>query len=180
MKRIIMAAAGAALIAGCSGGDADADGAKGSGGEVSLKEAAKKAEAAGLKPQPGQYKAVITMTGIEIPGMPAEMKGHGAGMVTTNEYCLTQAEVDKGFEDMMKRGQNGECSYESFNLADGKMDAVMVCKSPEGDARMTMNGNVTPTTSDFTATMAMKFPDAPEGKMTFNAKHERIGDCPAP
>ena len=179
MKRIIMAAAGAALIAGCSGGAdgtaADADG----NGNVSLKEAAKKAEAEGLKPQAGQYKAVITMTGIEIPGMPPEMKGHGAGMVTTTEYCLTQAEVDKGFEEMMKRGQNGECSYESFNLAGGKMDAVMVCKSPEGDARMTMNGTVTPTTSDFTATMAMKFPDATEGKMTFNAKHERIGDCPA-
>ena len=48
-----------------------------------------------------------------------------------------------------------------------------------GDARMTMNGNVTPTTSDFTASMAMKFPDAPEGTMTFAAKHERVGDCPA-
>jgi hypothetical protein len=175
MKRIIIAAAGAALIAGCSGGNADADG----NGEVSMKEAAKKAEAEGLKPQAGQYKAVITMTGIEIPGMPAEMKGHGAGMVTTTEYCLTQAEVDKGFEEMMKRGQNGECSYESFNLAGGKMDAVMVCKTPQGDARMTMNGTVTPTTSDFTASMAMKFPDAPEGTMTFAAKHERVGDCPA-
>jgi hypothetical protein len=175
MKRIIMAAAGAALLAGCSGGNADADG----NGEVSMKEAAKKAEAEGLKPEAGQYKATITMTGMEILGMPAEMAGHGAGMTTTSEYCLTQAEVDKGFEDMMKRGQNGECSYESFNLDDGKMDAVMVCKTPEGEARMTMNGTVTPTSSDFTASMAMQVPEVGEGKMTFTAKHERIGDCPA-
>lgn len=175
MKRIIIAAAAAALLAGCSGGNADADG----DGEVSMKEAAKQADAQGLKPEPGQYKATITMTGMEIPGMPAEMAGHGAGMTTTTEYCLTQAEVDKGFEDMMKRGQNGECSYESFNLDDGKMDAVMVCKTPEGDARMTMNGTVTPTTSDFTASMAMQVPEVGEGKMTFTAKHERIGDCPA-
>jgi hypothetical protein len=176
MKRIIMAAAGAALLAGCSGGgNADADG----NGEVTMKEAAKKAEAEGLKPQAGQYKAVITMTGIDIPGMPPEMAGHGSGMTTTTEYCLTQAEVDKGFEEMMKRGQNGECAYENFSLDGGKMDAVMVCKTSEGEARMAMNGTVTPTSSDFTATMAMKFPDAPEGKMTFAAKHERIGDCPA-
>ncbi len=174
MRRIIMAAAGAALLAGCSGGgNADADG----NGEVSMKEAAKKAE--GLKPQAGQYKAVITMTGIDIPGMPPEMAGHGGGMTTNTEYCLTQAEVDKGYQEMMKRGQNGECTYESFNLAGGKLDAVMLCKTGEGDARMTMNGTVTPTTSDFTATMAMKFADAPEGTMTFTAKHERLGDCPA-
>lgn len=175
MKRIIMAAVATALMAGCSGGNADADG----NGEVSMKEAAKKAEAEGLKPEAGQYKAVITMTGMEIPGMPAEMAGHGAGMTTTTEYCLTQEEVDKGFEEMMKRGQNGECAYESFNLADGKMDAVMVCKTPEGEARMTMNGTVTPTSSDFTASMAMQVPEMGEGKMTFTAKHERIGDCPA-
>lgn len=173
MRRIIMAAAGAALLAGCSGGgNADADG----NGEVSMKEAAKKAE--GLRPQAGQYKAVITMTGIDIPGMPPEMAGHGGGMTTNTEYCLTQAEVDKGYQEMMKRGQNGECTYESFNLAGGKLDAVILCKTGEGDARMTMNGTVTPTTFDFTATMAMKFADAPEGTMTFTAKHERLGDCP--
>lgn len=176
MKRItIIAAAGAVLLAGCSGGNADADG----NGEVSMKEAAKKAEAEGLKPEPGQYKAVITMTGMEIPGMPPEMAGHGAGLTTTSEYCLTQEEVDKGYQEMMKRGQNGECSYESFNLANGKMDAVMVCKTPEGDARMAMDGNVTPTSSEFTATMAMQVPEMGEGKMTFTAKHERVGDCPA-
>lgn len=63
MKQIIMAAAGAALLAGCSGGDADANGE----GEVSMKEAAKEAEARELKPEPGQYKATITMSGMDTP-----------------------------------------------------------------------------------------------------------------
>jgi hypothetical protein len=175
-RTTIIASLGAVLLAGCSGGgNADADG----NGEVSIREAAKKAEAEGLKPEPGQYKATITMTGMEIPGMPPEMKGHGAGLTTTSEYCLTAEEVDKGFEEMMKRGQNGECSYESFSLKGGKMDAVMVCQTPEGTARMTMDGTVTPTTSDFNATMKMQVSQVGEGTMSFTAKHERIGDCPA-
>ena len=176
MKRIIMAAVGAALVAGCSGGgDAAADG----NGAVSLKEAAKQAEAQGIKPEPGLYRATITMTEINIPGMPPEMAGHGAGMVTTTEDCLTKEEVDNGFEGLLKQGQNGECSYESFNLDGGKMDAVMVCNTPQGAARMTMNGTATATSSDFTATTAMKFEGVGDATMKFTAKHERIGECPA-
>lgn len=175
MKRIIIAAAGAFVLAGCSGGgDADAD----ANGEVTAREVAKAVKAQGITPQPGQYKAVITMTGIDIPGMPPEMAGHGSGMTTTSKYCLTEAEVAKGFEEMMKRGQNGKCSYESFAMKDGAFDGVMVCKTPEGEARMTMTGTATPTTSDFTATMAMNLDGAGEGTMNFAAKHERIGACP--
>jgi hypothetical protein len=176
MKRIIMAGAAVAILAGCSGGETtDAD----AGADVSAESVAAQAKAQGMMPEPGQYKATITMTGIDTPGMPAEMAGHGSGMTTTTDYCLTKEEVDQGFEEMMKRGQNGECSYESFNLDDGKMDAVMVCKSAEGTARMTMNGTATPTTSDFTATMAMNFQGMGDATMKFDAKHERVGDCPA-
>jgi hypothetical protein len=175
-KATIIATLAAMLLAGCSGsGNADADG----DGKVSLSEAAKKAEAEGLRPEPGYYKATMTITGMDIPGMPPGMKGHGAGLTTTSEYCLTAEEVDKGFEEMMKRGQNGECSYESFNLKGDRMDAVMVCKTPQGTARMTMEGTVSPTSSDFTASTAMPVPELGEGTMSFSARHERIGDCPA-
>lgn len=175
MKRIIMAAAAAAL-AGCSGGgEADADG----DGEITTSEVVKQVEAQGIKPEPGQYKAVITMTGIDIPGMPPEMAGHGSGMTTTSEYCLTEEDVAKGFEEMMKQGQNGECSYESFNVDGGDFDGVMVCKTPEGTARMTMTGTATPTTSNFDASMAMNIEGTGDATMNFSAKHERIGDCPA-
>ncbi len=180
MKRIIMAAAGAAILsaglAGCSGGgDADADG----NGTITAKEVAKQVKAGGITPQPGLYRATITMTGIDIPGMPPEMAGHGAGMTTTTEDCLTKQDVEGGFEEMLKRGQNGECSFEKFAIDGGAYDGVMVCKTPEGSARMTMNGTATPTGSDFTAVMAMNFEGVGDATMKFAAKHERIGECPA-
>lgn len=176
MQRItIIAAAAAISLAGCSGGNPDADG----NGTVSVKEAAKAAQAEMPKPKPGLYKTTIVMTDLQIPGMPPEMKGHGAGMTRTMEECLTQEKVDKGYEALIKQGQDGDCSYEKFNAAGGKIDAVMVCQSQGRSARMTMSGTTTETSADLNATMAMDFDGAGEGTMTFTAKHERIGDCPA-
>lgn len=179
MKRMITAASLAALtlgLAGCSGGgDADADG----DGKVSNAEVAQQAKAEGIRPEPGLYRATITMTGIDIPGMPDDMKGHGAGMVTTTEDCLTEEEVDKGFEELVKQGQQGECSFDKFNLDGGKLDAVMLCKTPQGDARMNMTGTATPTSSNFTANTKMNFDGVGEATMNFTVKNERIGDCAA-
>ncbi|TAD83510.1 MAG: DUF3617 domain-containing protein [Sphingomonadales bacterium] len=178
MKRITitMVAATAALVAGCSGGNADADG----NGEVSVKEAVEQAKDEMPRPQPGLYKTTVTMTGLDIPGMPPEMAGHGAGLTTTTEDCLTKEEVDKGFEELVKQGQDGECSYERFSLAGGKLDAVMVCNAQGRVARMEMTGTTSTTGADLAAKMAMEFDGAGKGTMSFTAKHERVGDCPAP
>lgn len=173
MTRITIIAAAALLVAGCSGGNADADG----NGEVSMKEAADKARDEMPRPQPGLYKTTVTMTGLEIPGMPPEMAGHGAGLTTTSEHCLTEAEVDKGFGELVKQGQDGECSYEKFDVTGGKLDAVMVCNAQGRAARMAMTGTTTATGADLEAEMAMEFDGAGKGTMRFTAKHERIGDC---
>lgn len=175
MKRIITAVAGAMLLAGCSGGDTDADG----NGAISAKEVAEKAKAEMPKPQAGLYKTTVTMTGLDIPGLPPEMKGHGAGMTTTTEDCMSQEQVDKGFEELVKQGQDGECTYERFDLAGGKLDAVMNCNADGRMTRMEMAGTTTTTGADLTAKMAMDFEGAGKGTMSFTAKHERIGDCPA-
>jgi hypothetical protein len=60
-----------------------------------------------VKPQPGLYKTTVTMTGMDFPGMPA---GHGSGQTITTEDCLTQQEVEKGFEELVKQGQDGDAA----------------------------------------------------------------------
>jgi hypothetical protein len=178
MNRIALitaATAAAALLAACSDGNADADG----DGTVSMKEAADQAEAEAVKPQPGLYRLTATMTEVSFPGMPEELKGHGGGMTNTSESCLTEADVNKGYEELLKQGQDGECSFEKFNLKGGALDAVMVCKTPQGESRMAMTGTTTPTSSEFTATTKVNLEGLGEGTMKFTAKNERIGDCPA-
>lgn len=177
MKRItIIAAAGAIFLAGCSGKNS-ATGGKASD-KASGKEAAKAANDM-PKPKPGFYKTTITMTGLEIPGLPPEMEGHGAGLTTTSDACLTQTDVDQGFGELVKQGQNGDCSYERLNVAGGKLDAVMLCNAQGRSTRMEMTGTTTATGADVSAKMAMDFEGVGGGTMTFTAKHERVGDCPS-
>lgn len=168
-----LAGAASALLAACSpGGEGDAN----ADGSVSADEAAS-AAAAMPKPEAGLYRATITMKGIDVPGMGAAMEGHGSGMTTTNEYCLTQEDVARGFEDMMKRGQDESCRYEKFSVAGGNLDAVMLCQTQQGEARMEMKGTATPTGSQFDARMKMDLDGMGNGTMRFSAKHERVGDC---
>lgn len=174
MRSMAMMVGGALLLAGgCSDGssaDGDAD------GMISM-DAAAAATANIPKPQAGLYRATITMKGMDVPGMDANMAGHGGGMTSTNEYCLTKDDVAEGYEEMMKRGQDGSCSYERFSVAGGKLDAVMVCQTEEGPARMEMKGKASATSSEFDATMKMNLAGMGNGTINFSAKHERVGDC---
>lgn len=174
---VAAAAAGvvAALLPGCSDSGAEA----GEAGKASGKTAAEAVRDDLPRPQPGLYKTTVTMTGIEVPGMPDGMEGHGAGLTRTLEDCLTPEEVDKGFEALVKQGQDGECSYESFNVAGGKLDAVMVCQAEGREVRMEMTGTTSPTGADLEARMALAFDGPGSATMSFTAKHERIGECPA-
>lgn len=174
--RFLTILAAALLAAGCSG---EKESATGKGAPATVAEAAKQAEVAGLKPQPGLYKTTITMTGLDIPGLPAEMEGHGAGLVRTLDSCLTQAEVDKGFEVLLTKGQDGACTFENFALKDGAFQGMLVCKAQGATTRTAMEGTAKATGADFTAATKMDFGGV-EGTMNVSGQHQRTGDCPAP
>ncbi len=161
MKRIACLAAMSLVLSACGSGDvstADAD--TDSDGEVSLNEAAAVAEASGMKPLPGKYRVTSDL----------------GGMKTNVEYCLSQEDADRGFEEMMQEGQEGDCSYEKFELAGNDLDAVLVCKTDAGDMRMTMAGEVSPTSSDLEMSMSGSM-GGMNVDMTMKTQQERIGDC---
>ena len=162
MRNIAAIAALGVALSACSGADdvstADAD--TDSDGAVSLNEAAQDAQASGIRPQPGKYRVTSDM----------------GGMKTNVEYCLTPEDAEGGFEDLMQEGQDGDCSYEKFELSGGELDAVLICKTGAGDMRMTMAGDVSPTSSDLDMTMSGSM-GGMNVDMIMNTKQERIGDC---
>lgn len=173
-----VAVAAAAALAGCSG-DAPRTGEKAAAAPGAAAPPAAAAPSPGLMPQAGLYKTTITMTGLEFPGMPPEMEGHGAGLARTLETCLTQAEVDKGLTALLTRGQNGACRFERLAFEAGAFEGVMVCEAEGATTRTTMSGTASATGADYTASTGMSFGDGVRGTMTVAGQHRRIGDCPA-
>ncbi|WP_435417053.1 DUF3617 family protein [Parerythrobacter aurantius] len=157
----VLAVLAAAAVGACSGGSDEADAA-----------ATAAANADAFRPQPGLYR--ITVDAGEMMGM-ADM---GNAMFSEQTYCLTEQQAAGGFREALAQNPGGECSYEKFELAGSRIDAVLVCSVQGMTMRMEQKGTATPTSSDLDITMKMSLPGMGEQVTTANVKHERIGDCP--
>jgi hypothetical protein len=102
------------------------------------------------------------------------------GMIEqTAEYCLTAEEAAKGYERMAQQSQDGDCTFERFDVDGGTIDAAMSCPVQGGGSmNMTIEGTGRETSSDFTMRMEGDMGGSAPGSMTIKAQHERIGDCP--
>ncbi|MEM7688897.1 MAG: DUF3617 domain-containing protein [Pseudomonadota bacterium] len=130
-----------------------------------------------MKPQPGQYESQITLLSMDIPGLPANMTSMMKGVFERSvKICLTAEEVEQGYKDALRKAQDGDCRYDSFSATGGKMDAVLVCDTEQGEMTMVMSGTGTPTTSDVTMKMTGDMGTGP-GSMSMRVQQKRIGDC---
>ncbi|MDG5746979.1 DUF3617 domain-containing protein [Qipengyuania sp. XHP0207] len=177
MRTVLIAGAAALGLAGCGGGtSADADG----DGEITSAEVAEKAEEM-VKPEAGQYRATSELVELEAPGAPPQAVELMRGMMDNSfEYCLTQEEADRGFEEMARESQDSNCTFEKFDVNGSAIDAAMTCTGDgQGTMRMTMQGTGGRTSSEMTMTMVGNVAGQGEGRMVMKTSHERIGDCPA-
>lgn len=152
---------------------------------VSIAEATEQARGAN-KLQPGQWESQTRILSVEIPGAPKELADALGKSVTakvnTMSDCLTPEEAEKPAADMLAGNRSGECRYEKFAMAGGKMDSTMVCKNPgqPGEVRMVMAGDYTPTGFALDMTMIMPPGSVPGSQgMTMKARTEgkRTGEC---
>ncbi|KLE34996.1 hypothetical protein AAW00_00365 [Aurantiacibacter luteus] len=136
-----------------------------------------------MRPQAGQYRVTTELLEFSMPGAPAGAADMIRQQMAENqgsEYCLTQAEVDEGYEEMARRSQEaGEnCSFRRFDANGGNIDAEMVCATPgQGEMTVTMTGRGTPTSSVMETRLTGSLPGMGEMAMRARATHERIGDC---
>ncbi|WP_343520789.1 DUF3617 domain-containing protein [Sphingomonas sp.] len=142
-----------------------------------------------VKMEPGEWETQIKFVSVDVPGMPkaqADMMGQQMAKMseTTHKTCITAEMVSKPPSEMFGGKAGSGCTYDTYELAGGKLNAVMTCK-PQGAGEMkaTTTGTINSTSYELTSDTVMSgMPGMPgEGKMTSKTQiiGKRIGDCPA-
>jgi Protein of unknown function (DUF3617) len=179
----IAALAVTALLAGCGAGD------------VELKNASVedvvKATANAQALTPGQWSTTTEIVSVDMPGMPekekstmmAAMSKAMIGKKNVAESCVTPEQAKKPNAAMFAGADSGNCTFESFSMANGRMDAVMKCAAPgrPGEMKMTMGGKYGGDTYELASEINMSgMTGAPgNGAMTIKANNsgKRVGEC---
>jgi len=109
----------------------------------SVESVAEKVAKSDIRPSAGRWESSMKIVKLDLPGMPAEMKGAMEGQlgkVNTSVSCLTKEDTEKSDEDFFKPPEASGCKYNSFSMGDGKIDADMTCKDENGSQDMKMSG----------------------------------------
>jgi hypothetical protein len=168
MRLVIGIAAVAALAAcggGNDGGNKAADGKTGGGGS----------SAATM--QPGEWEMTTTITRMNVPGLPAGTSPPMPGP-QTSRTCLTAAEVAENANFVNESAGEG-CTAQNSRMSGGRIEANVQCTRPQGQVRMTMNGQYTATTLEMTQQVQTSAPGGQNVEMEARIAGRRIGDCPA-
>ena len=71
----------------------------------------------------------------------------------------------------------GECKYDRFSMADGKIDGVMSCAQGAQKINMTMSGIYSPDAYDLTMVTETDMGGGRTMKMNMAVKSQRTGEC---
>ncbi|CAN5384258.1 hypothetical protein BH09PSE3_BH09PSE3_18820 [soil metagenome] len=153
---------------------------------ASVEDVAAQAQAA-MKIEPGLWTSSSELISIEMPGIKDKrmaetitnsMKANKAADFT---HCVTPAETEKPSSEMFAGKANGQCKYDNFQMANGKIDASMTCTPSSGTMKMLMNGTYSSTAYEMTMNMTTTNAQIPGGgvSMTAHTKGARTGACKA-
>jgi hypothetical protein len=181
MQKWIWAAAGAALLIGCTDRGADKDG----DGKITDEEVA--SEISSVKLEPGQWENVVEFVDIKIDGTPAgvpadmlkSMTESMKGRKQTSKSCITAEQAENPGAEFFAAQEKTQCDVKKFTMTGGDIDAQMSCKNIDapGVMNMTMQGQYGPSSYDMTMNMNS---DVQGMKFIISAKSSgsRIGACP--
>jgi hypothetical protein len=184
MKRLMLAVLPVIALAACSksGGDgANGQAVAADDGKPKTVEQVAAEMMGAPKMRPGEWETSVQMVKFDMPDAPPQVKQalqESMAKGNSSKSCVTPEEANRDPSDFLKKGQ-GNCTYERFSFAGGKIDGKMSCTNPQsGKMEATMVGTIGPEAISMTMDNVMSGGAMP-GKMAMTMKMEskRIGDC---
>lgn len=185
MRKLVMTIGLCAALAGCNKGATTEESARKTGDirleNASADEVIKQAAAAQDKNrmQPGEWENSVQLVSVEMPGAPEALRKQMEAEVKkppeTRKECR-KAEDASGLDFTKLAPAAKGCAFPKYVVADGKIEADMVCEGPTGSAKITIRGSQSATSYDVTMTQSLPGQGA-ENKMTVRTTGKRIGDC---
>lgn len=186
MRRLMMVPVACLALAACQ---QQAGGGNGTG-QVSLTnaspeqvaEAAKAAGTTGIAFNPGKWESKVElldmdMSGIE--GLPPEFAAKMKAKLMEARVissCMSPEQAKRPDSSVFTGEHKSNCTFSNYDMANGKIDATMVCKGKAGDTTLHMTGSFGADT--FTVEQEITA-GGPKGGMHTKARvtGRRVGDC---
>jgi hypothetical protein len=168
--------AAAFALAGCGGGG---DGNQSGDGNQASTAKAGGGASANVTMQPGQWEMTVTVTRMNVPGMPAGMTPP-MPPPQTSRTCITPEEAQQASSSFLNEttGAGEGCTSQNSSMSGGRIQANVQCNRPEGQVRMTMNGQYSATTLDMTQQVQTN-QGGRNVEMEARIAGRRTGECPA-
>jgi hypothetical protein len=139
-----------------------------------------------VKPLPGLYRSTTRLKGFDLPGAPPQTEDDmrdrfSQVLPQTREHCVTPEEAERGFEDMVRQSQSGDCTIERFVANRTELSARMRCQSGANLVSVvSVEGTGQPDRSHVDLTVVQSGPAIPGGSetITMAVDNQRLGDCP--
>lgn len=145
----------------------------------SVESVAAKVAKSDIRPRAGRWESRMTIDKMEIPGVPAEMQGmmkQQLGKVQTSVTCLTEEEASKPEADFFQPGDSG-CTYDSFSMGGGEIDAEMTCTAQGQTQKMTMAGTYSEEAYDMKVSADGQVAEGQPMSMAMTIASQRVGEC---
>ncbi len=140
-----------------------------------------KAKPATLALDAGQWETTTEVTRLDVVdgGTPAVAMAVGDKIVTSN--CVGAEEVKKPAAVVFAGIDKADCSYDTFYMSRGRLNAAMTCTQPGlgGKMMVSTDGNFTATGFEATSDMRTILSGPGDVSVATKVSGRRTGDCTA-
>jgi hypothetical protein len=138
------------------------------------------------RPLPGLYRSTTSLTSFDLPGADPQtadiMRDRFAQVLPQRrEFCVTPEAAARGFQDMLRQNQQGDCRVERFEADKSHLSARMSCRlGPKLTSTVTVEGTGAPDRSQIDLEIVQSGPSIAGGSETIamHVDNVRVGDCP--